>query len=212
MVASVGKIASPAQIGVTRKCRSRWLRPPATNAMPLKKRRFQGIFSCLTKGRSGNLADGEIRITGNRYENSLCRKLKCVALFDFGPSAVDRWNQFNNWSGWFGYQQEARVAVWLEIDRHAAAEKVKDAGEMHRIWQDNRSKRIIPGVESGHEGPVPLGSIGEVLLIDRHHQSTFALHDEVREGLLRSLDQFERSLPPVPDSFRIDGKPNRYPR
>ena len=47
-------------------------------------------------GLQGILADGEIRITGDRYKNSLCRKLKCVALFDFGPSAVDRWNQFNN--------------------------------------------------------------------------------------------------------------------
>lgn len=56
-------------------------------------------------------------------------------------------------SGWFGHQQEARVAVWLEIDRHAAAENVKDAGEIHSIWQDNKSKQFISGVEAGHEGP-----------------------------------------------------------
>ena len=94
---------------------------------------------------------------GDRYGNSFCRHLDCVALLDFGPTAVDDWGQFKNWSGWFGDQQQARVAVWLEIDRRAAAENVIDAGALHRKWKDNCSKQIIPGVEAGHRGPVPVG-------------------------------------------------------
>ena len=147
-------------------------------------------------GLKGILADGEIRITGDRYLNSLCRKLECVSLFDFGPTAVDDWNQFHNWHGWFGHQQESRVAIWFEIDRKAAAENVIDAGEMHRRWTDNSSEQCIPGVEAGYRGPVPLGSIVNVLLIDRDDLSSFGSCHRVDDGLLRSLDEFERSLPP----------------
>ena len=40
------------------------------------------------RGLRGIVTDGAIRIgVGNRYENALTRKLGCVSLFDFGPSA-----------------------------------------------------------------------------------------------------------------------------
>ena len=62
---------------------------------------------------------------------------------------MDEWNQFNNWHGWLGYQQDARVAIWLAIDRRAAVENVIDAGEMHRRWKDNLGKQIIiPALEA----------------------------------------------------------------
>ena len=122
-------------------------------------------------GLKGILADGEIRIVGDRYGNSFCRQLGCVALLDFGRTAVDDWGQFNNWSGWFGDQQQARVAVWLEIDRRGAAENVIDAGALHQKWKKNLSKQIIPGVEAGHRGPVPVACIRNVLLIDRYERA-----------------------------------------
>ena len=61
------------------------------------------------------------------------------------------------------------------------------------------SKQIIPGVEAGHCGPVPVGCIGTILLIDQYEWSTFELLDGVAEGPLRRLEDFERSLPPAPD-------------
>ena len=158
------------------------------------------------EGLKGILTGAAIRIMGARYQGSFCRFLECVALFDFGTTAVDNWNQFNNWSGWFGHQQDSRIAAWLEIDRRAAAAKVKDAREMHRIWQDHKCKTFIPGVEAGHEGPVSVGSIGKVLLIDRHDLSTFAIHDGIDEGLLPKLAEFVRSLPPL---IRVLGRSDR---
>ena len=118
-------------------------------------------------GRSGSSA--------TRYGNSFCRQLGRVALLDFGPTAVDDWGQFNNWSGWIGHQQQARVAVWLEIDRRAAAQNVIDAGALHHKWKDNPSKQVSPGVEAGHRDPVPVGCIGALVLIDRYGWSTFDL-------------------------------------
>ena len=76
----------------------------------------------------GIVVDGEVRTMGNRYENSLCRYLNGVSLFDFRPTAVNGWGQFNNWRGWFGSQQDARVPIWLEVDRHAALDSLHDAG------------------------------------------------------------------------------------
>ena len=154
-------------------------------------------------GLKGILADGEIRIVGDRYRNSFCRHMGCVALLDFGPSAVDGWGQFKNWSGWFGRQQQARVAVWLKIDRRAAAAKVIDAGTLHEKWKNNHSKQIIPGVEAGHSGPVPVGCIEAVLLIYRYEWSTFELLEGLGDGTQRSLRDFKRSLPPAPDPHPI---------
>ncbi len=156
------------------------------------------------EGLEGILTDSEIRIMGTRYQGSLCRFLGCVALFDFGPTAVDDWDQFRNWSGWFGHQQNSRIAAWLEIDRCAAGARVKDARELHRIWQDHKCKTFIPGVEAGHEGPVSIGVIGKVLLIDRYDKSTFTLHDGIDESLLPNLSDFMRSLPPAPDPDPLD--------
>ena len=150
-------------------------------------------------GLNGILVDGEIRIAGDRYQNSFCRHLGCVALFDFGPTAVDDWNQFDNWHGWLGDQQGTRVAIWLEIDRPAVVDNVIDAGELHRRWKDDVGRQIIPGVEAGYRGPLPVGCVAQVLLIDRHDHSKFALHAGVNEALLHVLDEFEQSLPPAPD-------------
>ena len=98
------------------------------------------------------MRDGEVAITGDRSQSFLCRRLDCVALFDFGPTAVDT---FRNWSGWFGHQQNARVAIWFEIDRLATAANLIEAGEMRATWHDgNVSKQYIPGVEAGHRGPI----------------------------------------------------------
>lgn len=150
-------------------------------------------------GLKGTLADGKIRIVSDRYRNSFCRQLGCVGLLDFGSTAVDDWGQFNNWSGWFVHQQNARVAVWLKIDRRAAAKNAIDAGALHRKWKDNPRKQVIPGVEAGHYGPVPVGCIGAIPLIDGCHRSTFELLGGLDDDPLRRLEDFQRSLPRAPN-------------
>ena len=95
-------------------------------------------------------------------------------MFDFGPTAVDTDGQFGNWSGWFGHQQNARVAIWFEIDRLATAANLIEAGEMRATWHDgNLRKNYIPGVEAGHRGPIRLGFLTGALLIDAQDRSRF---------------------------------------
>ena len=135
---------------------------------------------------------------GNRYENSLCRHLNGVSLFDFGPTAVDGWGQFNNWLGWFGSQQNASVSIWLEIDRYATLNRVHDAGTLHGIWKEHRSKRFIPCVEACHQGPIPLIVLKSALLIDRYDRGNFEWYERVDETLIGRVGHFENSLPPSP--------------
>ncbi len=148
----------------------------------------------------GIVKDKEIKITGDRNQNSLCRFLNCVSLFDFGPTAVDEGNQYRNWSGWFGHQQVARVAIWLEIDRNAAGDSVIDAETMLRKWDcwDHRGKTFIPGVEAGHKGAIPICHLRGALLVDDHDQSNFVRHNEVNKALIDEVAKFEKSLPPAP--------------
>ena len=156
------------------------------------------------KGLKGILQAREIRRIGDRYKNSLCGHLDCVSLFDFGPTAKDCDGQFLNWWGWFGYQQKSSVAVWLEIDRDATADKVYDAGEIYAIRQDILSKGgsvpglFIPGVEAGHKGPIPLCVLKGALLIYRCDLKRFERFEEVGETLIDEIADFEKSLPPPP--------------
>ena len=154
----------------------------------------------------GIVSDGEVWITGNRYENSLCRHLKGVSLFDFGPTAVDDWSQFDNWRGWFGSQQDARVPIWLEIDRRATLNRVYDAGTLHGMWKERRSKMFIPGVEACHLGPIPVSVLKGALLIDRYDLRTFECFERVDETLTGLATKFENSLPPSPLPITLAAK------
>lgn len=166
-----------------------------------------------TEGLKGILDTAEIRI-GSRYKNSLCRYLGCVSLFDFGATAKIYDRQFLNWRGWFGYQQNSRLAVWLEIDRDAASKKVYDAGEMHRIWKENLNKQFIPGVEAGHKGPIPLRSLKSALLIYRYDLKRFERFEKVNENFIHQIEDFEKSLPPPPESDpfikMLEASPNQH--
>ena len=147
-------------------------------------------------GLRGILKDCEIRVIGCRYPNSLCRILGCVALFDFGPTAVDTAGQFGNWSAWFGHEQKARVAIWLELDRGASAGNLIEAGKLRAIWHDgNHSRRYIPGVEAGHRGPIPLRFLPGALLIDAQDVSRFRHQPSVDAALLDEVDRFHNAFP-----------------
>ena len=149
-------------------------------------------------GLCGIITAGQIIIIGDRYKNSLCRHLGYVSLFDFGPGARDDWGQFQNWQDWFGRQQKSRVAIWLEIDRGIGADNICDAKQMHAIWNQHLCRQFIPGVEAGHKDPIPLRTLKGALAIDQHNLCIFKRYEEVNDGLLQRISEFENSLPPVP--------------
>lgn len=151
-----------------------------------------------TEGLNGIVQSGEIKI-GNRYPNSLCRHLGCVSIFDFGPTAEDC-DQYFNWVAWFGHEQKSRVAVWLEIDRDTTVDKVIDAEKTRKIQHEKKlcHKRLIPGVEAGHRGAIPLCVLKGALLIDQHDLNEFRYFKGVDKTLIFKAADFEKSLPPPP--------------
>ena len=159
------------------------------------------------EGLRGIVADEEIKVAfGNRYLGSFCRNQQGVSLFDFGPASEDVENQFHNWCGWFGSQQDTRVAVWLEIDRTSVRDSLMDAGEAREVWHRIIDKRVedrthepgiqfIPGVEACHSGPIPLAAIVGVLLIDQHDRTLVRRLGKPDEDTVREIDTFESTLP-----------------
>ncbi|MGO9133902.1 MAG: hypothetical protein ACLP8A_07615 [Methylovirgula sp.] len=148
---------------------------------------------------TGIIADGEIKVFKNRYNNSLCKAHGAVSLMDFGPSATDSSNQFCNWVGWMGHQQDSRIAVWLEIDRARVLANLSDAAETLALWQRNVSQRIIPGVEACHRGAISIDAIASVLLIDRYYDHTRFQECVMSEDIIAgSLANFEQGLRPAP--------------
>lgn len=146
---------------------------------------------------SGMISNGEIRVAvGDRYTNSFCRCQGGVSLFDFGSTAVDDWGQFRNWDGWFGHQQEARIAIWLEIDRAKSIERLLDAGAAREKWHETPCKQLIPGVEACHRGPIPLAAVVSALLIARDNRELFQQCDELNAEIFQQIAAFELKLPP----------------
>jgi hypothetical protein len=145
------------------------------------------------------IADGEIKVFRNRYNNSVCKAHDAVSLLDFGPSATDDSGQFYNWVGWMGDQQNSRVAIWLEIDRAQASSNLYDAAAALALWRLNLSQRIIPGVEACHKGAISVDAIVSVLLIDRYYNHVCFRKCVMAEDIITgSLANFERGLPPAP--------------
>lgn len=131
----------------------------------------------------------------NRYVGSFCRHHDGISLFDLGPNSEDVGDQFRNWCGWFGHQQQARVAVWLEIDRARVHESLLDAKAAREVWKASMHRTFIPGVEACHRGPIPISAVAGVLLIDQHNRNLFRRLDGIDDSAVREIDDFEETLP-----------------
>ena len=152
-----------------------------------------------TSGLQGILESGEIRITGTRDMNSFCRHLNCVSLFDFGNTEADVITLAKvNCYRWFGTQQDESAGIWLEIDRQTTTQDVYNAECLRNMWKSTRSnKKIIAGVEAGHQGPVPIAELKSAVVIGQDGQNwLFRHYEEVDESLIGRVASFNETLPP----------------
>lgn len=152
------------------------------------------------RGLNGIVADGFIRVSeAERYKNSVCRRIGCVALFDFGPSSSDQDDfEFSNWVGWFGAQMEGRTAIWLRIERGEVARNLLEPPAIALAAKpSNGGGLFFVGVEAGHRGPVPANAVTGGFVIDQHDRTRFEVHAGLI-GLPDAVAAFEKSLPPPP--------------
>ena len=128
---------------------------------------------------------------GSKYRVApLMHSCGCVSLFDFGPTAGPAsllQAQYRNWAGWLTGEYGDRAMIWLELDRDLTTANVIPAGRVRELHQAQRSAKVIPGVEAGHRGSVPLGSVRGALIF--YSLTGFERHDNVNEGLLARAEQ-----------------------
>lgn len=159
-----------------------------------------GLWHATSKdGLLGIASTGRIlHGNANRYLNSFCLSRSAVSLFDFGESAVDDWNQSKNWFGWFGSEQNTRIAVWLRIDRAVVQSRLMDSRAAHSAWSDQPSLRFIPGVEACHLGYISRDAIEGFLLVDRCDRASFRYVGANWRERVGEINEFEQSLRPEP--------------
>lgn len=147
------------------------------------------------------ISDREIKPdVGDRYKISFCRLQHSVCLFDFGPTAYNIQEQYKNWSGWFGHEQNSRIAIWLEIDRVATNNSLLDAGAASERWKMTQHKGgFIPGVEACHDGAISLDAVLTALLVDRDNKEVFQQFK--LQEISQQIENFGRSLPPLHSPF-----------
>ena len=123
-----------------------------------------------------------------------------VSLFDFGPTAGPEWllrAQYGNWSGWLYGDYEDKAMIWLELDQHLTADNVVPAGRVREIAVANPTENVIPGVEAGHRGPVPLAALKSALVF--YSRERFEHHVAVDANTLaRAVELGDRHWKPDP--------------
>ena len=140
--------------------------------------------------------------------DSLCRTLCAISLFDFGRTAEDI-ESLGHWTEWCGSQQASdarlsgiprkRVGVWLRVRDDYLDERLIDAGTLHGIWKRNLAKRIIPGVEAGHRGPIPLAQLDQVVAIPAARMNEFRVwHAAPCAAVADAVSLFVQNLPAEP--------------
>jgi hypothetical protein len=154
-------------------------------------------------GLRGTIADGFIHVSrADRYQNSFCRLNGSLSLFDFGPAASDQSEfELSNWVGWFGFQQNARCSIWLEIDRERSAARLMNPAAVLSAWRSalDREKfagRFFVGVEACHDGPIASELIVSGLVIARENLGHFETLDGPIDGWPTAVEAFESRLPP----------------
>ena len=144
------------------------------------------------------------------YE-SLCRLLGAISLFDFGPSS-EHVKSLGHWSEWCGTQQasrarqdgipQKRVGVWLRVRDRYADERVIDACALRRISKKNLAKRIIPGVEGGHVGPLAIAELDQVVAVSAVRMAEFsAWGGTPSDAIVDEVARYVENLPAEPLSY-----------
>ena len=168
------------------------------------------------QGLRAILNDGSIRVVeenvGTKYRVApLMHARGCVSLFDFGPTAGPAWllkAQYRNWRGWLSGEYDDKAMIWLELDRDLTADNVIPAGKARQIAKAFPAEQVIPGVEAGHHGPVPLSSLRGALIFYSHEE--FERHATVdAKTLARAKELGDLHWTPNPDVEALRNARNR---
>lgn len=176
---------------------------PTADLPPALWQRLNGrLWHATTRtGLSGIISSGAIKpAIGDRYVCSFCRTHSGICLFDFGDTATSVESQFGNWNEWLGSPHKTEVVLWLDIDREGVLANLWNAEQARQKWDSSApSKKLIPGVEACHLGPIPLVSITSVVAITSvsHRWSEYEMDDRI---LLR-VDAFEAECPSYRDKI-----------
>ena len=146
-------------------------------------------------GLSAILNDGAIRVVrenvGTKYRVApLTLARGWVSLFDFGPTAGPAWllqAQYGNWGRWLSGEYADKAMIWLELDKEFTADRVVPAGEVREIAKANPTEKVIPGIEAGHQGPVPLVALRRALIF--YSRERFEHHAAVDANTLARAEE-----------------------
>ena len=94
---------------------------------------------------------------------SFVRKIGGVSLFDFtnfDPEAYSRSHPMSTWLTFVPNRPDWGGAAWIEIDRHAIAERFVSADDLVRRWDDGAHYQhtIMPRIECACIGDVPVSA------------------------------------------------------
>lgn len=102
--------------------------------------------------------DCVLETTFGNSENSYYRKKGCISVFDYESPTEDKWQDYK---GRCLPLPRNGIFVFLFLTEDAKSNLIRWT-EAKRDWI---SERVVPYIEAGHEGNLPLSGISEILIV-----------------------------------------------
>jgi hypothetical protein len=119
--------------------------------------------------------DCNLTTTFGNSQNSFFRKKGCVSVFDYESSTEEKWMEHMWKCNPLGPDKDALAFLFLTEEANANLIRWEEA---KHEWI---AERVVPYVEAGYKGNIPLSNISEILIVKIKNDNT--------EGLAYKLKQ-----------------------
>lgn len=106
---------------------------------------------CSREATFGNAAESYLRLRG------------CVSVFDYESPAEEKWQE-HMWKCNLLIPSDRETLAFMFLGDKAKANLLRWY-EVHADWDLSPARRVVPYVEAGHKGDIPLAHIEEVVVV-----------------------------------------------
>lgn len=150
---------------------------------------FRNLDSIRDAGAIKVNRDNSMATTFGNAENSFYRLRSCVSVFDYETPTDQQFEEHRHKCQPLSTDQnEDRIIFFLS---DLARSHLQRYGDVRDIWQENVSERVVPFVEAGYPGDIPLGHIEEFVTvhIELDPNGLTAMFRKEREARRRRMHQ-----------------------
>jgi len=103
--------------------------------------------------------DGTMKTTFGDATNSIFRRKGCVSVFDYECCSMEKWREYM-WKC-DPLQNYEKELAFLFLGESAKRNLIR----WRHVKDEWKSERVVPHVEAGHKGTIPLSDVAEIIIV-----------------------------------------------